>query len=191
MRYLILSSSFLLFFFLSDHCFSQVTLQEKYEQLLDRTETFKEYKVIPSASLNQFWLEAQDSLVKNAGQIVRMRAMISVQQDTILSLRGKNQEQKAELDESLMLNDSIQFMGVRFSEFSYHLLVWSIIIVLTVLGLLAYFMFLTGNKVTSRTKREIESLNAEFEDHKAKARETQVKLKRELQTAVNTLNERR
>ncbi len=48
-----------------------------------------------------------------------------------------------------------------------------------------------SNRVTSKVKKEFEALNTEYEEHKTKARESQVKLKKELQTAVNQLNERR
>ncbi|MEQ9022021.1 MAG: hypothetical protein RLN82_04575, partial [Pseudomonadales bacterium] len=104
---------------------------------------------------------------------------------------GELAEVQARLDESLELNDTIYFLGIPFSKVGYHIMVWVIIIALAVLGVMAYFMFIRSNSVTKRAKREFDSLQAEYEEHKTKARETQVKLKRELQTAVNQLNERR
>lgn len=61
--------------------------------------------------------------------------------------------------------------------------------VLAVLAALAYMMFMKSNRVTSRSRKELGALEQEFEDHKNKARETQVKLKRELQTSINKMEE--
>ncbi len=170
---------------------AQESLQEKYDAMLESTETYEQYKVIPRSKLNGFWGEVSDSLQRKTGTINDLRSQILTQQASIESLEGNVVDLQARLDESLNLNDTIYFVGIPFSKLGYHLMVWLIIIVLAVLGVLSYLMFMRSNRVTSKVKKEFEALNAEYEEHKTKARETQVKLKRELQTAVNQLNERR
>lgn len=169
----------------------QNSLQEKYDVMLESTETYEQYKVIPRSTLNEFWNEVSDSLRRNTRTIGDLRSQILTQQASIESLEGNVADLQTRLDESLNVNDSINFMGISFSKVGYHLFVWLIIVVLAVLGLISYLMFIRGNRVTTRVKKEYEALSAEFEEHKGKAREAQVKLKRELQTAVNQLNERR
>ena len=94
------------------------------------------------------------------------------------------------LDASLAQNGSIDFLGLSLSKLSYHIIVWSLILILTGLGLFAYTMFFRSNKLTVRHRKELEDLEREFERHKQAAREKQVKLKRELQTAINRLDSR-
>ena len=171
--------------------FGQETLQEKYDDMIESTETYEQYKVIPRTRLNGFWSEVSDSL--NQNKIVQKE-----QRNTILDQQAENvrvaavaKDLEAQLSESLDQNDTIYFLGIPFSKIGYHLMVWLIIVALAVLGVISYLMFMRSNSVTSRVKKEHEELIAEFDAHKDKARETQVKLKRELQTAINSLNERR
>ncbi|MEO9483786.1 MAG: hypothetical protein ABJG47_10090 [Ekhidna sp.] len=169
----------------------QETLQEKYNDILENTETYEQYKVIPRTTLNGFWSEVSDSLTQNTRTISGLRSERIDQQAMIVKLNADVASLQSELDESLNQNDSISFMGISFSKVGYHLMVWLIIIVLAVLGVIAYLMYMRSNHVTTRVKKEHDILNSEFEEHKVKSREAQVKLKRELQTAINDLNERR
>ncbi|WP_370089476.1 hypothetical protein [Ekhidna sp.] len=183
-------STFILFIFFLP-AYAQETLQEKYDEMLESTETYEQYKVIPRTRLNAFWKEVSDSLSQNIRTINDLKSQIQDQEASIAALEANVADLQSRLDESLNLNDTIYFLGIPFSKVGYHIMVWVIIAALAVLGVMAYFMFIRSNKVTSKTKREFETLQAEYEEHKNKAREKQVKLKRELQTAVNQLNERR
>lgn len=181
----------ILFLLFLSPALGQQTLQEKYDAMLEDTETYEQYKVIPRTRLNAFWSEAMDSLNLKQRSIRELRSETAEAKALAQQARGELAEVQAKLDESLELNDTIYFLGIPFSKVGYHIMVWVIIIALAVLGVMAYFMFIRSNSVTKRARREFDSLQAEYEEHKTKARETQVKLKRELQTAVNQLNERR
>ena len=167
----------------------QDSLNVKYQNMIQTTETFNQYKVIPRTRIDAFWTEVMDSLRDGSATIKALRQEIAVQSDTISSLSSANTSIQSQLDESLTLNDSIAFVGVNLSKTTYHLIVWGIIVVLAVLAVVAYMMYLKSNRVTVRSNRELETLNSQFEDHKSKARETQVKLKRELQTSINKIEE--
>ena len=190
MKYLKFTVSYL-FLYLAFLNSQAQSLQEKYDEMLEKTETYEQYKVIPRTRLNAFWSETVDSLNDQATTINALRSEVATQQIEINSLKNEIAEIQVKLDESLRLNDSIYFIGIPFSKIGYHIMVWLIIAVLTTLGALSYLMFLRSNRITSKVKREYETLDKEFEEHKTNAREKQVKLKRDLQTAVNQLNERR
>lgn len=170
---------------------SQESLQEKYNSLIESSETFQQYKVVPKTSLNAFWSETMDSLNHANSTISDLSLNVTSQQDSIQALNSRLAVIQNGLDESLELNDTIYFVGMPFSKLGYHIMVWLIIIALTLLSLMVYFMFIRSNKQTTRFKRELEGLNTEFENHKNESREKQMKLKRELQTAMNQLSEKR
>ena len=169
----------------------QETLNEKYNQLLETTETYEQYKVIPRTDLNVFWSEVMDSVNRQSGIIADLNTQVQSQQAQVVESRTQANEFEAKLNESLAFNDSISFLGISFTKTSYHIMVWLIIVALAVLAVFSYLMYMRSNSVTSSTKREFESLSAEFDEHRNSARETQAKLKRDLQTAINKLNERR
>lgn len=170
---------------------SAQSLKQKYDDMLENTETYEQYKVIPRTDLNAFWSEVADSLDQKQRKIQQLQSETQDAKALAQQARAELSDVQSKLDESLELNDTIYFMGIPFSKVGYHIMVWVIIIALAVLAVIAYFMFMRSNSVTTRTRREHEALQAEFEEHKTKAREQQVKLKRELQTAINKLNERR
>ena len=68
---------------------------------------------------------------------------------------------------------------------------WTIIIGLGTGMVLTYLMFMRNNSITTETRRAFKSLESQFDEHREMTRETQAKLKRELQTALNTLSEQR
>ena len=51
---------------------AQQTLQEKYYDMLESTETYEQYKVIPRTRLNSFWKEVSDSLNQNKKRILEL-----------------------------------------------------------------------------------------------------------------------
>lgn len=187
--HLLLSLTFTFFIVLGS--FGQDSLQSKYNKMIDETETFKQFKLIPKTDLDRFWSETVDSLNTASVKIKDLNTKVIVQEDSIQSLKVKVSSVEATLSESLEMNDSINFLGIALTKLAYHILVWAIIIVLAVFTGIVYMMFLRSNKQTTKFKREVESLTTELENHKDKAREQQMKLKRELQTAMNQLNERR
>ena len=167
------------------------SLQEKYDEMMEKTETYEQYKVIPRTRLDGFWTEVTDTLKAKTNRIQDLRADGIAKQADIDALGSELSQVQSKLDESLELNDTIYFFGIPFSKLGYHLMVWILIIALAVLGIISYLTFLRSNKVTTRVKAEFETLESEFEKHKNGAREKQAKLKRELQTAINQLGERR
>ncbi|MEM0940105.1 MAG: hypothetical protein AAF600_08280 [Bacteroidota bacterium] len=167
------------------------SLSEKYQILIQTSESYNQYKVIPEANMDAFWSEVMDSLTRNNQKMQSLSSQLSDQKEAIDSLNSIKIQLNRELEESLAYNDSISFLGISFTKLGYHVIVWGIIFILTILGMIIYFMFLKSNKVTIRSKKELEEVKTSYEQHKNKARQHEIKLKRELQTAINTLEETR
>jgi septal ring factor EnvC (AmiA/AmiB activator) len=167
------------------------TLDGKYNQLMDNSETYQIYKVIKINELNAFWSEVVDSLQQNRQKIEGLQDRVDQLSQTITSQKNEIESVKAELDESLTRNDSIEFLGIQFSKTAYHILVWAIIILLAAGIIVVFTLYKRSHSVTARAQKDYQTIQRDFEQYKDKAREKQVKLKRELQTAVNNLEEAR
>jgi preprotein translocase subunit SecF len=167
------------------------SLNGKWNSMLESSETFKEYKVIRQSRLNFFWKEVMDSINTQNAKINQLTSQVANQKLEISSRDNEINELTSKLDESNELNDSIEFVGIQFSKGAYHILVWSIIIGLAVLILILFTMYKRSHSVTSRAQKDYQQVFNELEDFKNRAREKEVKLKRELQTAVNSLEEAR
>lgn len=164
------------------------TLDDQYQSLLQRSETYNEYKVIPKERLDAFWDVVTDSSVSQKSALSALSAEIDGKEQQLNQQEVQITQLNTALSESLAVSNSINFLGMLLSKWSYHLIVWSLIALLLIFGVGSYILFLRSNRLTSQHKRELTQVSVEYEDHKSRARETQAKLKRELQTAINKLD---
>lgn len=178
-------------------CFSQTEsasegnqpLRTQFQEMLDKSETYTDYKVIRRTNLDQFVRAMQDSLNTNRAEINQLKGTIATQKEEINSLRGRISVLEGQLAESEKLRDSLSFLGLNINKATYHTIVWIIIAALVVFGIFMYSSFYRSNKITAKSKKEYESLKTEFEEHKKKSHERQIKMGRELQTERNKVEE--
>lgn len=166
-----------------------LSLQTQFEGMMTRYNTYERYKVVPISELNNFWEQVKDSVEQRNLAIARLESQIRLQKTETDTLRRQLSSTRAALDESEEVNDSIDFLGIRFSKPGYHVTVWIIIGLIAAVCAFIYFLYIRSHQTTTKVKREAENLRRELNDYKDKSRETQVRLKRELQTAVNTIEE--
>lgn len=141
--------------------------------------------------LDQFWKVVSDTLNKNQTDLMNAINKINALSSRLDSIGIALQETKAELDASEDVNSSIGFLGIQINKVMYNIVIWSIIAGLCAAIGMLYVMYTTSNKVTRSTKKEFSQLATEFSDYKEKATKKQISLKRELQTAINTLEDNR
>lgn len=165
------------------------SLEEQFNAMIEKSSTYDNYKVIKISEINDFWKNVDESTKAKSAEIQRLQSQVNSLQVEIDSAKSQLIKVKSDLVSSLEVNDSIQFLGMELTKSTYHIIVWVIILILIVLSVMAYLMYMNSNKTTSRVKKDYAQLNKELEAHKDKAREMQVKLKRELQTANNTIEE--
>ena len=175
---------------ISSPLFSQ-DLNGKFRDMMENSETYEKFKVIPANQLNEFWSEVQDTIDIKNKRIQSLESEINGLESSISELESELDEVKVELEKSRTLNDSINFLGADLNKSLYHIIVWFIIAALIV-GLIVLFgMYSRSHKVTRKAQKEYHEITNEFEQFKDQARERQVKLKRELQTAINNLEDLR
>lgn len=166
-----------------------VTLEEKFNELNSTSETYEQFKVITTTRLNDFWKEVMDSLQVQKQDISQLGILSSERKLEADQLQSKMDGISAELEKAQSNTTTISFLGADIQKSTYHLVVWGIIILLLVLCGIVWWTRKSGSSTAKQAKEEYDSINAELESSKNKARETQIKLKRELQTALNQIEE--
>ena len=165
------------------------SLQVRYDELMQKSETYEQFKVIRTTRLDALWGEVQDSI-----RVYQRRlSSAAVETDRLSSkideLEGELTQIKTNLDETEAQLGQISFLGADVNVTLYHTIVWAIILALAVLIVIVYGMFLRANAVTRTTSNDLAALKDEFEQLKERSREREIKIKRELQTTLNTLEE--
>lgn len=197
MKYSSFAITLLLCIFLSNYAISQEekegpqTLREQFREMLDKSETYTEYKVVKRTSLSAYSRSVQDSISAFRNEISALKNQVSDQKSQINQLSKQIDDLKSQLDKSESLRESISFLGINFNKATYHIFVWVIIGGLAGFGVFAYSSFVRSNKVTAKSKKEIKEIELEYEEHKKRSHEKQIKMGRELQTERNNVEELR
>jgi len=182
---------FLLFLIFSTSMFAQPDMQQQYQELFQKSSTWEDYKVIKLNALNDFWIVVTDTLHQKQQSINTAKRQVDTLNLQLSQLKSQLVSTQTSLEESNNLNDSIGFIGLQMSKTSYNIFVWFIIISLLAGIGTVFMMFKRSNVVTQQTLKSYKDLDHEFNAHKERSREMQIKLKRELQTALNKLSEQR
>ncbi|SHK26907.1 hypothetical protein SAMN04488028_10424 [Reichenbachiella agariperforans] len=170
----------------------QETIDDQFQKFYENnTSSWQEYKLVKTPKLQEFWKIASDTVRVKNEEIASLKSEITSLNGQISSLTAKLSTIEGELTLSETLNESITFIGIEMNKASYNVIVWLIIFILAVAVGVCYYMYTRSNRVTTLSRASLDALDEEFKEHKDNAREIQVKLKRELQTALNTIHENR
>lgn len=165
------------------------SLQYQFDSLKSQSETYTIYKVIKTEELDGLWKITMDSLKTSKSLSAKLSAENADLKNSISLKEGTENELRRDLAKSQNQNDTISIFGADLQKTVYHFMVWGIIIGLIVGLLIVFGLFQRSNVVTVKTARDYESIVTELESFREESREKQAKLKRELQTMVNKLEE--
>lgn len=163
------------------------TLEQRYSEILRTSETYQDKKVIRRSSLNMFWAALSDTV---ATAQESLKAALADKMDIAEKLReseGARNGAEEQLQSSLGENSKISFLGINFSQSLYNVLVWGLIIVFGVMAGMFFQRFKQGHSQVKDAKGQLDKLQKEYDTIRHQGKEAQMKLKRELQTALNRL----
>ena len=161
------------------------SLNGQYQFMLKKSKTLYGAKLINPARLTSLWKSVNDTLRKERKQLAESRQQIKSQAENISSLKGEVTGKESSLASATASVNEINFLGISFNKGTYNTIVWAIIIVLA--AGLAIVILQTGKyrkEATYRTQLYQEVAD-EFQAHKVKAKDKEMKLARELQDERN------
>jgi len=166
-------------------------LEDKYQELLRKSESYQNFRVISTEKLNALWRETTDSLAKYRNGILVAELRIQKAEFQAVQANDSVAAVHEKLEASESINESIRFLGLSVNKRVYNIVVWSIVGVLLLgLGTL-YLLFKRNDELTMRAKSDFTKVSEELEELRQRSNEKQAKLKRELQTALNQMEENR
>jgi uncharacterized protein HemX len=161
------------------------SLNGQYQFMLKKSKSLYGARLINPSRLSSLWKSVNDTLRKERKQLQEARQEIKSQAGNISSLKGEVNGKESSLANANAAVNEIKFLGVSFNKGTYNTIVWAIIIVLGV-GL-AFVIFQSG-KLRHEAKYRTElyqEVADEFQAHKVKAKDKEMKLARELQDERN------
>jgi hypothetical protein len=167
------------------------TLHERYVILKEKSQTFKDYKVIKETVFDGMWVVISDSLKASKRNMNQAKLSIAALDSSLAKIKIQLQEKQDSMKEVEHASTHITILGIDFKKS-----VFGTMIAIVLLGLLAFIGVLIARlKVIHKSYREkadtVEEISHEYEDFKRKAMEKQTKLSRELQDERNKLQQMR
>jgi len=165
------------------------SLNGQYQNLVENSESFNEYKVIKKKVLSDFWRVVSDSTSKSRAAQKSSLETIKAKEAQIEELNATIEVKDVELASGEEEKASITVLGASINKSAYAVV--SVILPIVLLGLIGLLLvkFKTNAYTTNTAVKNLEQTEAEYEEYKKKALETQMKLKRELQTERNKISE--
>ncbi len=182
------SALFTTFLFLSSFLNAQ-TLDTHFSELKEGSETFKDYKVIKISTLNSFWSTIQDSIEIKEAILADYEQKEEVLEANIKDLELKEAELTRNAEDLTYASTSIDFLGLDFGKTVFKAIFSSIIIFLILVIGFLFIQLKDKLQIAKSSKQELTKVEVEFDTYKKSSLEKERKLRRELQTERNRLNE--
>ena len=161
------------------------TLEGVFQQLIDRSGAWQNFKMLDRGKLAAFQRSMTDSINGVRSQLVAEKQKVKENEATIKELNDKITEIQAALDETKDQKDSVSFFGALVSKGLYNTIMWGIVLALASLLVLYIYKFSNGNVVTKKSINDLNELQEEYENYRKAAIEREQKVRRQLQDEIN------
>lgn len=171
--------------------FESYTLRQRFGLMKEKSQTFKDYKVIKESTLDGVWRIIQDSLKAKDGMLANSNQEIRKLQMSIAQMDSTIKAKEASVADVVFDSTHINVLGMNFGK---GIFLTTIAILFIALSALAGFIF-TRSKLLSHSLQEkklaVNMITHEYEEYKKRAMEKQMKLSRELQDERNKIQSMR
>lgn len=164
------------------------TIVDEYNEIIDNSGSYQEYKVIKKTALADFRVQLSDRKEAFETEISALEKEITNQTKEIKDLKAQlssTQNSLAEVEEE---KDSMQFFGNNLNKALYQTIVFGIIGVLILILVVLLVKFKSNACATKDAKEILSRTEKDFEDYKHNALEKQQKLGRQLQDEKNKVS---
>ncbi len=161
------------------------TLEEQYNKMLDKSETYKQYKVIPRSDLKKFRSNFRDTLSQTKANYLQSQSTIASQQSEIEQLQTELGSTQNILQKTNDEKDSINFLGIPMSKLKYKGLMWTLLGLSLAALLFFIYRYRNSNLATLDIQKELSETQLAFDAYKKRALDKEQKISRMLQDELN------
>ena len=179
-------------------------LASQFNKLKTNSNSYRErgeaYKVVNVSALDAFWENVQRTMQQSEKKLLdsskQTRLDLAEAQETIAQqkkqlqvLKAENAQKEQEVQKSASAIANISVLGLDMPKQLYVLMTAVIIIALLVILAVVMAIYKRNKQVTDAKQRAANEMEQELNECKKSSREKELKLKRELQTEMNRVEE--
>lgn len=165
------------------------SLQDQFVELKNDANTFQDYKVVKKVRLDSFWNTVTDSLNAHHEELTATHQQVGTLRGEVSGLKTQLNEQVSRVETLEYEKARLNFLGLDLMKDTYSTVVWGLIFALLIATLVALYRYRMSHRITANTRRDHLQLQAEFEEFRRRTHEREVRIKRELQTERNRVEE--
>ena len=165
--------------------FETGTIEKQFNYVIYNSTTYDDYKAVKITWLYNLKKRAVDSVKTAKALLHSSDSSLTAAEKSIADLQTQLDNTKQDLAQVTKEKNSFNFFGALVAKSTYNAIMWIAIIALATLGIFAFLFFKRSNAVTARTKKDLEDLREEFENHRKRAREREEKIVVEYHNEIN------
>jgi len=161
------------------------SIEEQFDRLVDKAESYQQYKVITRKYLKKYQSNVVDSLSAAKEKLINSQQQVAGQQTEIAQLKTQLTDTQNILQQTNIEKESISFLGINLKKIQYKLLMWTLL-ALAIGGLVFYILrYNSSNSVTKEIRKELTDIQTAFDAYKKRALDKEQRISRMLQDELN------
>ncbi len=169
----------------SKYSLDEGDINNQFEFILDESENYKSYKVVPRTWLNKLKTHVNDSIAALEAELASTRQQLNSKQSEIDGIQNQLNGANENVNNLKNQKNSMNLFGMQLDKGAYNAVMWSIIGLLGLALLFYIFRFFRSNAITKDVQSNFDGLSNEFEAYKKRALEKEQKIMRRLQDEIN------
>lgn len=163
-------------------------LQQQFDEMLDASNRYQEFKVVRQEFLNAFMVNVSDSISGYTERIADLETEMADLRSQIEANSSEVADRDATITELNKELDSVSLLGMQLSKGTYSLIMWSLVIGLLIALLVALASTRIAAAANTELKRERDKLAEELEQSRKSRLTVEQELRRQLQDEINRRN---
>lgn len=150
---------------------SDASIQEQLEFVEKEASSWNQYVMIFDTWFARLKTNINDTIKTKNSTISRLESTIVSKDSSITALNIQLEKTNRELQQTISEKDAFSFFGINMAKSLFISIVIFIFFVLLALTGMALLILQRSNMASRKTKKDLEKLTAEFDDHRQRSRQ--------------------
>ncbi len=151
-------------------------LEAQLDYIHENTRVYDDYRAIRDDIFLKLRRNVKDTLNATKLEVEELNSRLSERNFEIETLNTNLTRTNNEKEEAIKNRDSLSFLGIQMKKGLYNVIIWLVILGLAALTVIVLLLFRRSNQVTKKVKKELQTIQEEFDLYRKSSREKYEKL---------------
>jgi len=151
-------------------------LEAQLDYIHENTRVYNDYRAIRDDIFLKLRRNVKDTLNATKLEVEELNSRLSERNFEIETLNTNLTRTNNEKEEAIKNRDSLSFLGIQMKKGLYNVIIWLVILGLAALTVIVLLLFRRSNQVTKKVKKELQTIQEEFDLYRKSSREKYEKL---------------